>query len=88
MDLPCAANSARHVREIEGKQTIVVGCITYNTHAISAGSSSNISAVDTYVDKAIVCIDIAIIGCCRLVHVVHITSSRVGGLRQGVNPDG
>ncbi len=84
-NLPCAANPARHVGDIESKQAIGIGCITRDAHAVSAGASSNICAVDTYVDKVVVCVNVAIAGCCCLIDVVDIPMSRVGRLRQGMS---
>lgn len=63
-NLPCAANSARHVGDIEGKQAVVVGCVTRDTYAISAATGSNISAIDTHVDKPVAGVYVAIVGCC------------------------
>lgn len=64
--------------DIESEQAIVVGCITCDVHAVSAGSISNIGAVDTHVDKAVVSINVAVACCCCLIDVVHITSIEVG----------
>ena len=77
-NLPCAANPARHVRDIEGKQAIVVGCSTYDTHAVPAGPGRDVGVVDAYVDKAVVGIDVAIVGCDCLIDVIYITTGRVG----------
>ena len=77
-DKPCATNSAWHVRDIKGEQTVGVGCIARDAHAVSAGSVGNMSAVDTHVDKAIIGVDIAVLGCCVLIDIVHITSSGIG----------
>lgn len=75
---PCAANSAWHVGNIKSEQTIGVGCIARDAHAVSAGSVGNVGAIDTHVDKAVVGVDIAILGCCVLIDIVHITGSGIG----------
>ena len=77
-DIPCAANSAWHVGDIKGEQTVGVVCITRDAHAVSAGSVSNVGAVDTHVDKAVISIDIAVLGCCILIDIVHVPSSGIG----------
>ena len=77
-DIPCAANPAWHVGYIKGEQTVGVGCIARDAHAVSAGSVGNVGAVDTHVDKAVFGVDIAVLGCCVLIDIVHITSSRIG----------
>ena len=77
-DIPCAANSARHVRDIEGKQAIVINRVTCDTHAVSAAATGNIGAVDTHVDVAVLRVNIAIFGSSGLIDIVHIASSRVG----------
>lgn len=82
-NLPCTANPSRHVGHIESKQPIVVGCIARDAHAVSAASGSNIDVIDTHVDKPIVGVDVAVVGRCGLIDVVHVTSSRVSRLRQG-----
>ena len=66
--------------DIKGKQTVGVGCIACDAHAVSAGSISNVGAVDTHVDKAVISVDIAVLGCCGLIDIVHITSSGIGRL--------
>lgn len=69
------------MRDIESEQAIVVGCIARDAYAVSAGSINNISAVDTHIDKAVVCIDVAIVGRSSLIDIIHIASRRVGGLK-------
>lgn len=73
------------MRVIERKQTVVVGCIARDTHAVSAPGGSNVGTVDTHVDAAVVRINIAVSGCCRLIDVIHEAIGRVGGLKTGVS---
>ena len=80
-NLPCAANASRHVENIESKQAIIIGCIARDAHAVTAGPINNMGAVDTHVDKAVVGVNVTILGCCCLIDVVHVTSSGVDRLR-------
>ena len=63
---------------IEREQAIIVGCIARDAHAISAGPINNIGAIDTHIDKTVVAVNVAILGCCCLIDVIHVPSSRVG----------
>ena len=76
-DKPCTANSAWHVGDIKGEQTVGVGCIARDAHAVSAGPVGNMGAVDTHVDKVVIGVNIAVLGCCVLIDIVHITSSGI-----------
>lgn len=66
---------------IERKQAIIIVCIARDAHAVSAGPIDNIGVVDTHVDKVVVRVNIAILGCYCLVDVIHVSSSRVVPLR-------
>ena len=71
--------------DIEGKQAIIVGCIADDAYAVPAGPIGNISAVDTHIYKAVGGTDIFVVDGCILVDVVHIASSRISRLGQGVS---
>ena len=64
--------------DIKGKQTVGVGCITCDAYAVSAGCIGNVGVVDTHVDKAVIGVDVAVLGCCVFIDIVHITGSRIG----------
>ena len=87
-DLPCAAYSSGHVRDIEGKKAVVVSCIAHDAHTVSAGAIDNVGAVHAHVDDSIRGVDVAIVGRRCLIDVVHKTSSRICGLKQALSPIG
>ena len=80
-NLPCTADAARHVGNIESKQAIIIVCIARDAHAISAGPINNGGGIDAHVDKAVVGVNVAILGCYCLIDVIHVSSCRVGPLR-------
>lgn len=72
--------------DIEGKETIVEGCVACDAHTVSAGPIDDIGGVNTHIDKTVFGSNVTIGGRCRFIYVVHITSSRVGTLRRRVSP--
>ena len=64
--------------DIKGKQTVGIVCIACDAHAVSAGCVGNVGVVNTHVDKAVIGVDIAVLGCRILIDIVHITSSGIG----------
>ena len=76
--LPCAANPARHVRDIESKQTVGVGRVAHDAHAVAAASIDDTGAIDANVHKAVGRIDVASVNGCCFIDVVYITTGGIG----------